>query len=476
MPSREHPTITTTLRPYRWLGVLAVAAIGLTVLVSVTGVVHFAYRNPSLQVGVETAAALISLLAAQLVYGRFRRSLDRRDLLLMAALTVFAGSNLLFSALSAMANAAPDSFLVWARVAGGATATTLLAISAFGPEHPVQRPADAARRVVACCALGLLAIGVATALAKDWLPVAVRPDLSPESSSRPRIVGHPAVLGLQLVLMALLAAAALGFARRADRTQDPMIMWFAIGAALGGWARLNYFLFPSLYSEYFYTGDILRLGFFVALLIGGVQELRLAQRALTRSATLDERRRLAREIHDGIAQDLAYIVQQGEAVAGRPDAPAASREIATAARRALIESRGVIAALVRPLDEPLEAALARVAQEMAARGGATVHADIEPGVELPAQTGEALLRIVGEAVTNAVRHGEARTVRLQLRCGPRLELSIGDDGAGFDPAAPVGVNGHHGIRGMHERVDALGGELLITSSPGDGTTVRVLLP
>jgi len=255
-----------------------------------------------------------------------------------------------------------------------------------------------------------------------------------------------------------------------------MIMWFAIGAGLGGWARLNYFLFPSLYSEYFYTGDILRLGFFVALLIGGAQELRLAQRALARSATLDERRRLAREIHDGIAQDLAYIVQQGDALAGRPGAPAASAEIATAARRALIESRGVIAALVRPLDEPLEAALTRVARDMAARGGAAVHADIEPGVELPAHTGEALLRIVGEAVTNAVRHGEARTVRLHLRCEPRLELSISDDGAGFDPAALAGVNDHHGIRGMRERVDALGGELQIASRPGDGTTVRVSLP
>jgi len=333
MQRRDSPTTSATLRPYLWLSLLAVAAIVLTVLVSVTSAIHFAYRSPSLHVAVETAAALISLLAAQLVYGRFRRSLDRRDLLLMTALALYAGSNLLFSALPAMANAAPDSFFVWARVLGGAAATTLLAISAFGPEHPLQRPAGAARRILVSCGLALLAIGVATALAKDWLPRAIEPDLSPESSSRPRIVGHPVVLGLQIVLMGLFATAALGFARRADRTQDPMIMWFAIGAGLGGWARLNYFLFPSLYSEYFYTGDVLRLGFFVALLIGGAQELRLAQRALARSAMLDERRRLAREIHDGIAQDLAYIVQQGDALASGPDAPAASREIATAARR-----------------------------------------------------------------------------------------------------------------------------------------------
>jgi signal transduction histidine kinase len=476
MPNPEEPTDAAALRPFLWLRLIAVAAVVLTVLVSVTSAIHFAYRSPSLHVAVETAAALISLLAAQLVYGRFRRSRDRRDLLLMAALALFAGSNLLFSALPAMANAAPDSFFAWARMAGGVTATSLLAISAFGSERPLQRPAGAVRRLLLSCGIALLAIGVATALAKDWLPQAVEPGLSPESSSRPRIIGHPVVLTLQLVLMALFAAAAVGFARRADRTQDPMITWFAIGAGLGGWARLNYFLFPSLYSEYFYTGDVLRLGFFVALLIGGAMELRLAQRALARDAMLDERRRLAREIHDGIAQDLAYIVQQGDALASRPDAPEGSGDIATAARRALGETRGVIQALVRPLEEPLETALERVARDVAARGGATVQADMEEGVELPAQTSEALLRIVGEAVNNAVRHGEAQTIRLHLRCGPQLRLSIDDDGSGFDPAALGSANGHHGIRGMRERVDALGGELQITSRPGDGATVLVTLP
>ena len=470
MPSPDQPTNAAPLRPFLWLRLIAVAAIVLTVLVSATSAVNFAYRSPELHVAVETAAALISMLAAQLVYGRFRRSLDRRDLLLMGALVVFACTNLLFSALPA------DSFFTWAALVGGTAATALLAVSAFGPEHPVQRPAEASRRLLVRCVIALLAVGVAAALAKEWLPQAVQPDLSPESSSHPRIVGHPAVLALQIVLMALFAAAAVGFARRAERTQDPMIMWFAIGAGLGGWARVNYFLFPSLYSEYFYTGDVLRLGLFVALLIGGAMEIRLAQRALAHTAMLDERRRLAREIHDGIAQDLAYIVQQGDALASRPDAPAETADIASAARRALGDTRGVIAALVRPLEEPLEAALERVARDVAARGGASVEADMEAGVELPPQTSEALLRIVGEAVTNAVRHGEAATIRLRLRCGPQLQLSVEDDGAGFDPASLGSANGHYGITGMRERVDALGGELQITSRPGDGTTVCVRLP
>src|ERR687892_629237 len=102
------------MRP-RWvLAGLVVVAIAFTLLVSVTSVVSFAYRSPSLHVAVETAAALISLLAAQLMYGRFRRSLERGDLLLMASLAVFAGANLLFSAVPAIAHSRSGSFTTWA--------------------------------------------------------------------------------------------------------------------------------------------------------------------------------------------------------------------------------------------------------------------------------------------------------------------------------------------------------------------------
>jgi signal transduction histidine kinase len=462
--------------PRWWVTLVTVAALALTILVSVASVVQFAYRSPSLQVGVETAAALISLLAAQLMYGRFRRSLDLRDLLLTAALGLFAGCNLLFSAIPAMANADPGPFTTWAPAIGRTVATALLVAGAFCSERVVHQPAAAVRRVAWSSALALLVIGAGTALAGDALPRALEPGVSPEGSSRPLIVGDPAVLGLQLVLVGLFAAAAVGFTRRAERTGDPLLLWFAIGATLGAWARVNYFLFPSLYSEFFYTGDILRLGFFVALLIGGVQEIRVAQCELERAAVFDERRRLAREIHDGMAQDLAFIVQQGGELAVRDGQQETLDDIVTAARRALDESRGVISALVRPADEPLAKAVARVAEEAGGRWGTTVEADLEPGVEVPLQTREALLRIVAEAVANAARHGRAETVVVRLRAGPELELSIVDDGAGFDPASLENGRGRHGLTGMRERAEALGGELRIASQPGEGTEVVVMLP
>ncbi len=460
----------------RWLMLVVVAATALTLLVSVTSIVRVAYRSPSLHVAVETAAALISLLAAQLMYGRFRRSLARSDLLLTAALVLFAGANLLFSAIPAMANLGPGPFETWAPAVSRGLAAALFAAGAFAAVQPVRRPGPAARRMLALCALALGVVAGATAFAGDALPLAIDPGLSPEASSRPRVVGAPSLLALQLLVMTLFAAAAIGFAIRAERTSDPLTLWFAIAATLAAFARLNYFLFPSLYTEFFYAGDVLRLGFFVALLIGGAREIRIAQRELEQAAVFDERRRLAREIHDGMAQDLVFIVQQASALDGRDGDPEAVADIVTAARRALDESRGAIAALVRPTDEPLAQALARVAEETAGRWGASVESDMVDGFELSPPTREALLRIVGEAVANAARHGQARRIRVELAQRPQLHVRIVDDGVGFDATSLKELRGRHGIMGMRERAEQVGGRLHVESRPGEGTEIKVLLP
>ena len=455
---------------------MVVGAVAFTLIVSVTSIVSFAYRSPSLHVAVETAAALISTLAAQLIYGRFRRSLDRRDLLLASALVLFAGSNLLFSMVPAIAEA-DDSFSTWAPALSSVASAAVLAAAAFTPPRAVRRPVEAMRRALLLCGIALGVIALITLLAGDALPQAIDPDLSPEVATRPRIIGDPVVLGLQIVIMTLFAAAAAGFARSAELTRDPLVLWFAVGATLGAFARLNYFLFPSRYSEFFYTGDVLRLGFFIALFVGGAYEIRVAQRELERAAVQDERRRLAREIHDGMAQDLAFIVQQADAMSTKNGEGSAMADIATAARRALDESRGAIAALVRPTDEPLEQALTRVAGEAAGRwGGTEVESRAAAGLELPAPTREALLRIVGEAVTNAARHGRAKRVRVELSEAPELQVCIIDDGVGFDPAALEQDSGRHGIMGMRERAEKLGGRLDVESKPGEGPRIIVVLP
>src|SRR5215208_5539585 len=125
-----------------------------TVLVSIGSVVSFAYRNVPLHVAVETAAALISLVAAQLAWGRFRQSLQRRDLLLAGALSVFAATNLLLSAIPAIADSSPGSFATWAPAGGRLLGAALLAASAVVVEHVLRYPRRDARRLAEALVLG----------------------------------------------------------------------------------------------------------------------------------------------------------------------------------------------------------------------------------------------------------------------------------------------------------------------------------
>jgi signal transduction histidine kinase len=276
--------------------------------------------------------------------------------------------------------------------------------------------------------------------------------------------------------MGLLAVAAVRYARAADVRHDGYAQWLAIAATLGAFSRLNFFLFPSLSSPYFYTGDVLRLGFFTALAIGGLLEMRRLRRTLASAAVLEERERIARDIHDGVAQDLAFILQQGRRLAAEPGAPSRLAALVTAAEGALDECRHAIAALSRSGDEPLAEALTLTAVETAGREGAEVETRIDTDVSVTAMTQEALLRVMREAIINAVRHGRAGTVKVEFRSDPALQLEVIDDGSGFDVASAMSAPGRMGLRSMQERINAIGGELDIHSRPGTGTRVVVTLP
>jgi signal transduction histidine kinase len=455
--------------------VTAAAAILFTGLVSLGSVISFAYRNPRLDAAVETTAALISLVAAQLAWGRFRQSLGRRDLLLAGSLVVFAATNLL-SSIPAVADSDRGSFAAWAPVGGRLVGAALLASAAVVGEQELRHPARSARRIFGGLAVAFAALILAVAVAGDALPRAIPADLSPDAGAQPRVVGNPTVLATELVSMALYAVAALGFARAADARHDAFARWLAVAATLGAFSRLNFFLFPSLYSPYFYTGDALRLGFFVAIAVGGALEMRRLRHVLASAAVLGERQRIAREIHDGVAQDLAFILQHGRRLAGRAGPSQGLSAVVTAAERALDECRHAIAALTRSGDESLAEALALTAVETASREGALVVTRIEADMAVPAATQEALLRVTREAIINAIRHGRAATVQVALHDDPQLRLEVIDDGSGFDMAQALAAPGRMGLRGMQSRIDGIGGTLVIDSRPGRGTRVQVTLP
>jgi signal transduction histidine kinase len=200
------------------------------------------------------------------------------------------------------------------------------------------------------------------------------------------------------------------------------------------------------------------------MLAGAVHEIRMYWQTAAERAVLEERRRLAREYHDGVAQELAFIAAR---------ARSSDPHLADAAQRALDESRSAIAALTRPLDEPLARLVAQAAEEVALRSGGRVVLELDPAADARGEAREAIVRVAREAVVNAFRHAGADTVRVRLSAGRTTELVVADDGNGFDPA---GVSTGFGLTSMRERVAAVGGSLRIRTAPGRGTRIEVVLP
>jgi two-component system sensor histidine kinase DegS len=201
----------------------------------------------------------------------------------------------------------------------------------------------------------------------------------------------------------------------------------------------------------------------------------------------DERRRLARDLHDGPAQTLAAALFGVDlAVNELNRAPATARDELLAARalvrEALDDLRALMAGLrPRLLEERgLVAALNGLAA-MPPLWGTEVSVEtqgIGPGERLPADVELALFRIAQEAVSNARRHGAASRVHVSLAVRPGVaELLVVDDGRGFlwEPEFNWFSRGE-GLPGMRERAELLGGALRVESAPGSGTRIAVMLP
>jgi signal transduction histidine kinase len=213
-----------------------------------------------------------------------------------------------------------------------------------------------------------------------------------------------------------------------------------------------------------------------------VENARLLDEAEGKAA-LEERQRIARELHDSVCQSLFSLTLRMRAVelaterldaAADPDGRLRA-SVGTARRLAhdtLAEMRGLVLEL-RPgalADLGLEQAVRQHAATVASREGLAVRVRGAPSDKLDDDTVENLYRIFQEALHNVVKHAGAHTVEVLLG-GTVLEVA--DDGIGFDPS--VHVPGHLGLVGMTERARRIGAVLTIDSAPGDGTRLHVEL-
>jgi signal transduction histidine kinase len=460
------------MRPLR-LTFLAVTAVSVATTLAVATLpgLHFDYRRPPVHIALETAAALIALLAAFLVFGRVQRGTRLDELVLACALSLLALSNLLFAALPSLVEGIPETQSVWAAITGRTLGAILLASSPFLPRRRILDAGRAIRVTVAGALGALLLTAVLVSALSERLPRGVEVSVAPDAAAQPDLTAHPALLTIQLVAAALYAMAAIGFLRRAERTGDELAGWIAVAAVLAAFSRVNYFLYPSLYSQWVYTGDAFRLAFYVVLLVGIGREIVSYWREMAVVAVLDERRRIARELHDGLAQEIAYI-RRNLGSLGRPEGDVHLVErLRLAADRAHQESRRAVAALATPTNEPLEVTLAQATQEVAERYGVGIEFDLCRGVRLSPARAEGLVRIACEAVANAARHSGAKRVAVFLRHETDgLRLDVVDAGRGFDPTHP---GSGFGLISMRERARAIGAELRVESGSGRGTHVEV---
>ena len=231
-------------------------------------------------------------------------------------------------------------------------------------------------------------------------------------------------------------------------------------------------------------GDLQLLNTIADLMSIAIERARLYDRSVTLGA-VEERYRLARELHDTLGQDLAAIVLQLENLDAKLDAGAPTgdlkgviQQIMTLTRDSLDGARRSVQDLrAAPLEgQTLSGALAKLVRETNESSSIRVaYESMGAGRPLPVHIEAGLYRIAQEAINNVTKHAKASEARVSLVCSPsQAHLTIEDNGIGFDPAELS--QDRYGLRGLNERARLLKGDLNLESTKGKGTRVEVIVP
>lgn len=299
-----------------------------------------------------------------------------------------------------------------------------------------------------------------------------------------------------LLYLPLAGQAMLALSRRPAFTWVGILIAFTfVGQAIqfGGWAGVPFsllyvagLLFIAAFSQLMIQADTSRREAekLLAELHEAHRQLQVYAGQAEELATARERNRLARELHDSVAQTLYGLTLQSEAASRKLSdgelGTVADRliEIRQGALQSLQETRLLIYELRPPILEEvgLVAALRGRLDAVEARSGLSVHFDAGGIDKLPESLEMGLYGIAREALNNVLKHARASQVRVGLtQEGGKILLEVADDGVGFEPAAR-GVGSGLGLQSMLERAEQIGGKLEIQSAPGNGVSVRVQVP
>jgi signal transduction histidine kinase len=250
-----------------------------------------------------------------------------------------------------------------------------------------------------------------------------------------------------------------------------------------GYRVLGAAIVSTFKKPYFFTNEQIALCSGIANAVAIAIENARLYRQVEQLAVMEERQRLARELHDSVTQSLFSITLYAEAAsrmlaAQKFDTTAEHlRELQATAQEALREMRLLVFELRPPLlaEQGLVAALQSRLEGVERRAGLRAELKVVGEKRLPIPVEEELYGIAQEALNNVLKHAGAKHVMVRLEfVGQSALIEVRDDGAGFELAS-AGDRGGLGLRGMTERAQRVGGRLTVQSTPGEGTVVRVVV-
>jgi signal transduction histidine kinase len=429
-----------------------------------------ALRAPGAKGGFETAAVLSALLGLLTLIARLRGDRTARD-----ALLVIAASLLLLMALTIHAGPVLGGLHdpvvpIGIRLAMVSLIAVAFLGAAFAPT--VALNGNLRWRLVQAGLLALVTIVAAGALDVIVAGGTVRDSLGAERIDT--IARGPLVVLVVLGACAVLSVAAIRFALAALAGELEGAPLAAVAVLLiGVW--MGFVVHREMPADAVVPADALRLGAGAVLLAFGVRGYRRARAEDQGAVVRAERERIASELDDSLAKDLAIIAVHARRLEGELGM---EHPLALASRGALAASRGVIPDLAAADEPTAEAALRRVAEELSARFGVRVVVRVgagpgEAGRDLAGADREQLVRIAREAIANAARHGRAQTITVFLDRSRPLRLVVTDDGCGINESVER-AGGGFGLTMMRERAGRLGASLSVRAGEAGGTEIEVL--
>lgn len=427
-------------------------------------------RAPGAKGGFETAAVLCALLGLVTLIARLRRDRSARDALLVIAASLLLLMAFTIHVVPVLGGLHDPIAAIGIRLAMVSLIAIALLGAAFVP--PVALNGNLRWRLVQAGVLVLVTIVAAAAFDVILAGGTIRDSLRAERIAA--IARDPVVVLVEVGACAVLSVAAVRFAIAARAGDLEAAQLAAVAALLLG-AWFGFVVHPAMPADAVVPADVLRLGAGAVLLAFGVCGYWRARREDQRAAVLAERERVASDLHDSLAQDLAIIAVHAlrlETELG------VEHPLALASRGALAASRGVIADLAAAEQPTAEAALRQVATELSARFGVRVVVRAGDGTgadgnDFAGADREQLVRIAREAIVNAARHGRAQTITVLLDRSRPFRLVVTDDGCGINGSMDTAGIGF-GLTMMRARAGRLGANLSIRAGAGGGTEVEVL--